>query len=306
MGTPIGNLGGIALVPEVSYGVTPATPTWVWQHPVSASYGNRREIITPALLSYAAQTNKKYSGIYSDGDLTLGLDLAKAIIAPCLGLVGADAAGVFKLGDGSVPDYDSISALISYGGGGASPENNLEYIFAGVKPTALRFELVEGSNSTLTLVGIGQPGVKTATGAAETPAPPSELNVIMPTDIGTVTVGVGEAWETTVCLHSATMEIAVPKTGFDRRCLGGVMKEPITNARPSATFTLNLDLDDTTGNDTLGLLEAFNAGHNIGDISIGSDFLIKDSIMGGDFPSLADGLLDFTLSGEASYIQVTT
>jgi len=306
MGTPIGNLGGIAVVPETVYGTTPATPAWVWQHPVSATLGNRREVITPVLLSYSAQACQAYSGIYSDGDIVVGLELEEDIIGPILGLAGHGAAGLFKLGDGSVPDVPSISALLSYGGGGADPTNNLEYIFPGEKATALRFEIVADSNSTLTAVLIGQPGVKTAAGSAIAPAPPGECGVFMPSDVGIVIIGVGETWETEVCLHSATVEVATPKTGFERRCLGGNMKEPITNARPGVTFSLALDLDDTTGNNTIGLLEAFNAGHAIGDIKIGDDFLLKDAFMGGDFPSLAAGLIDFTLSGSASEFDVTT
>lgn len=278
----------------------------MWQHPVGATLGNRREVITPNLLSYAAQACQSYSGIYSDGDIVVGLELKEDIIGPILGLAGHSTAGLFKLGDGTAPDVDSLSVLIDYGGGGATPASNLEYIFPGEKATALRFEIVADSNSTLTAVLIGQPGVKTADGSAIPPAPPGECGVFMPSDVGTVIIGVGEAWETEVCLHTATMEIGIAKTGFERRCLGGNMKEPITNARPEVTFSLNLDLDDTTGNDTIGLLEAFNAGHPLGDIKIGDDFLLKNAFMGGDFPALAAGLIDFVISGTASELDVTT
>jgi len=306
MGTPIGNLGGIAVVPELGYGIVPDPANWVWQHPVSATLGNRREIITPTLLSYAASACKKYSGIYADGDVVVGMDMAKAVIGDILGLAGVDNADTFVLGDGSAPANDSISALISYGGGGAAPTDNLEYIFPGVKATALRIELVADSNSTLTLVSIGQFGTMAEKGLSIPPDPPVECDVLMPDGIGIVTVGVGETHETTVCLQSATMEVSVPKTGFDRRCLGGEMKEPITNSRPEVTFSLNCELDDGTDNNTVGLLEAFNAGTPLGDITIGTEFLIKDAMMSGDFPALAEGVIDFTISGTASWLEVVT
>jgi len=306
MGTPNGSLGGIAVVPEINYGVTPITPDWKWQHPMAGGLGNRREIITPNLLSYAAQTCRKYSVVFSDGELNVGLNLEKAIIGNILGLVGSEQSNVFKLGDGSVPAVRSLSVLDSYGGGGSAPEDNLEYIFPGIKADALRFEIVADSNSKLTIVTIGQKGEKTADGSASTPNPPTECDVVMPSDIGVVTVGVGEAWETVVCLHSATIEVSTPHTGSGWRCLNGNMKEPIINARPQVTFSLALDLDDETDNNTVALLEAFNAGLVIGDVTFGSSFLLKDTMMSGDFPSKSEGLIEFNLSGQASYFQVTT
>ena len=268
--------------------------------------GNRREIIEPTLLSYAAHACREYSGIYADGDFIVGLELAEAIIGDILGLGGVGAAGVYTLGDGSIPDVNSISALVSYGGGGATPINNLEYIYPGVKANALRFDIQADSNGVLTVVTIAQPGVKSALGAAVPPSPPDECGVLMPSDIGVVTIGVGEAHETVVCLHSATMEVLIPKTGFDRRCLGGTMQEPITSGRPDVTFNLQLDLDDTTDNNTILLLEAFNAGTPIGEITIGTSFKLTDTIMNGDFPSLDEGTIDFSLNGSASSLEVTT
>ena len=98
----------------------------------------------------------------------------------------------------------------------------------------------------------------------------------------------------------------MPKTAFDRRCMGGNMKEQIPNGRPDITFNLNLSLDDTTGNDTIAILAKFVAGDLIGNIDLGGHFLLTNCMMGGDFPGLQEGEIDFTISGTAELLGVTT
>jgi hypothetical protein len=266
-----------------------------------SSIGLRRELIQPNLLSYAAHSARGYSGKYCDGDIVVGMDFNDAVIGPILALAGAKSVNTYAMADGSAPDAESISALLSYGGGGATPANNHEWIYTGVKPNAIRFDIAADTNSSVTLVGIGQGVTKTAIGSAETPNAPAETNVVMPTDIGTVSVD-GDV----ICLHSATLEVLVPKTGFERRCLGGTMKEPITNGRPDVTWTLNLDLDDQVSNDTIAILAEFVAGTALGTIALGSEFIMMDCVMGGDFPPLKEGQIDFTISGTASKLSVTT
>ena len=84
------------------------------------------------------------------------------------------------------------------------------------------------------------------------------------------------------------------------------MNEPITNARPDVTWTLNLDLDDQAGNATIEYLADFVAGDAVGDISLGTDIILTSCIMGGDFPPLKEGQIDFTMSGTASQLSFTT
>ena len=300
MGTAIGSLGGIAVIEEVTYGTTPGTPTWIWQHPMASSLGLRRPVVEPNLLSYAAHTARGYSGKFVDGDLVVGLDLGNAVIGDILGTAGSFDIDHFDMGGGDVPDVNSLSVLMSYGGGGATPANHHEWIHTGVKPNAIRFNLEPESNSYLTLVGIGDGSTKTALASAETPNAPAETSVFMPSDLGTVTIGTANT-----CLHSATFEVLVPKTGFDRRCMGGTMREPITAGRPDVTWTINGDLDDDTDNDTIATLALFLAGTNLGTISIGTDFELSDCIMSGDFPALQEGQIDFSISGTASLLAVT-
>lgn len=302
MGTPNGNLGGLAIVEEVTYGTTPAVPTWVWQHPMPSTLGLRREVIQPNLLSFAAHSARDYSGKYVDGELSVGLDLRKAVIGDILGLAGVFDTDHYDLAGGVEPDVNSISVLKSYGGGGAVPADNHEWIDKGVKPNSLRFNLEAETNSSVTLVGIGQNSVKTTVGSAEAPNPPDETLVFMPSDLGIVTIG-----SETVCLHSASFEALVPKTGFERRCMGGTMKEPITAGRPDVTWTLNCDLDDNAvDNNTIAVLASFVAGTNLGTISIGDDFVMTDCLMAGDFPALQEGQIDFSISGTASLLTIAT
>lgn len=300
MGTPIGSLGGIALSPETTWGET-GTPVWVWQHPMESSFGYRREVIEPNVLSYAAHTARGYSGGYADGDIVMGLDLNDPVIGLALSLAGNKAGNVYNFGLNSPPDQNSCSALINYDGGGDDKTQAHEWVYAGVKPNALRFDLVPDSNSSLTLVGTAPTVVKTALGSAIAPLPPVETNLFMPSDLGTVLIDGNQ-----VCLYSGTVEVLVPKTGFERRCMGGNMKEQIPNGRPDLTFNLNLSLDDATNNDTISVLADFVAGDHLGNIQLGDDILLTNCLMGGDFPGLQEGEIDFTISGTCTVVGVTT
>jgi len=300
MGTPIGNLGGIALEAEATWGTTVGV-AWVWQHPMPSSFGFRREVIEPNLLSYSAHTARGYSGFYADGDINMGLDLNDDVCGTALGLVGAKTVNTYKIGGGDVADIESASILMNYGGGGATPINAHEWIYSGFKPSSLRLDIVPDSNSILTLVGTGKDVTKTGAGDSEIPAPPLETDVFMPADVGAVTLQTE-----TICLFSATIEALVPKSGYERKCLGGAMKEQITNARPDVTFTLNLTLDDQTSNNTIIALNKFVTGTDLGTLLLGTDIKLNNCFMTGDFPPLQDGEIDFTITGTADYLEVTT
>jgi hypothetical protein len=301
MGAANGSLGGIAIKPEVVYGTPNAGGTWVWQHPMPSTLGLRRELIQPNLLSLAGHTARGYSGKYVDGEMTVGLELNKDVIGDILGLAGSYDSLVYTLAGGDAPDVNSLSVLMSYGGGGAATyTNNLEWINKGIKANSLRFDLVPDSNSSLTLVGIGQDSANSALGTALEPSPPLETAVFMPSDLGTLTI-----LSKVLCLYSATFEALVPKTGFDKKCMGGLMREPETADRPDVTFTFNLDLSNGADNDTLTILNAFTEGTVLNDITIGSDFTLTDCIASGDFPPLQQGQIDFVLSGTAASIEVT-
>jgi len=300
MGAANGSLGGLAVIEETVYGTTPGTPTWIWQHPMPSTIGLRRPLVEPNLLSYKAHTARGYSGKFVDGDLVVGLELDTAVIGNILGLAGVYSVDHYTMGDGTEPDVNSISVLESFGGGGATPAQNIEYIHKGVKTNAVRINLEADSNSYLTAVTIGQNSVLSTGGTAVTPDPPAETGVFMPADVGVLTI-----LSKVICLYSGVLEVLVPKTGYERRCMGGTMKQPTTSGRPDITWTFNCDLDDAVGiNETGLILSGFVSGTPLGEITIGTDFVLTDCIMSGDFPPLKEGQIDFSISGTASSLEV--
>jgi hypothetical protein len=300
MGTPIGNLGGIAISLEDVYGETDDPVTWIWQHPVPSSLGFRRETVEPNLLSYAAQSARGYSGSYVDGDLVVGFDVDKKITGLFFGSCGPYAGGKYTIGSGLPAEARSLSVLMNYAGGGATATAHHEWVHAGVKANSLRIDFLPDSNSTLTLTGIGQSTLKSPTSLA--PVPPPEANVFMPSDFASMTIG-GQA----VCLLNGSVEMNVPKSGFEKRCLGGLMQEPITKGRPSVTASLNCRLTDGAS-DTIGILADFLAGTNLGDVVIsdgtGALVTVKNLLMEGDWPGLQEGEMDFTIQGSGEYVEV--
>lgn len=305
MGAANGNLGGIGIVLEATYGTTPGSPAWTFQHPMPSTIGLRRPLISPNLLTYAAHSARGYAGKFVDGDLVVGLEVDNTRMGSLYRIGGnftdatTPANDYYTFGDGSPPDDESISVLVNYGGGGGTSADNFEYWFEGIKPNAMRWDLVQDSNSYFTMSCIGEDMVD-KTGSASTINTPDESNVFMPTDLAAITVG-GES----ICLYSATIEYLCPKTGFDdRRCMGGNMKEPVGNGRPEVRFTLNVDLDDATDNNTDSIISAFISGTTIGTISIADQFSLSNCTMEGDFPALQEGNIEMAISGTAEELIV--
>jgi|GEM_PF-2902764 len=301
--TPDGGLGGIAVVAESTYGTTPGTPTWLWLNHITSSLGPRRSIVQPQWATYAPPSNREYSVAWADGEISCALSYAAGMLA--LFGAGSTASGaVYTFGSGDEPDTNSLSVLQNYGGGDASTAANyFEWIFAGFKPTAYRFEFQLDGNATLTVPGIAQSTTKSDAGDAETPSPPAESSIIMPSDVGSVTYG---GSSTAIAIQSATITVNLPKTGSERRGLGqSTIREPVTNAQPTIDFSISLDLDASSGNDTIALLDDFVDGTEMGALTIG-DFALSNCMVQGDPPSLSLGLMQYSLNGQATSLAVTT
>lgn len=300
--TPDGALGGLAIVAESTYGTTPGTPTWVWQNYIDSTVVPKREIIQPKWATFRPATNRKYSVSYGLGEIKLAMSLADSIIGPVLAAGSAKSGSVYTFGDGSEPDTNSFSLLQNYGGGDATAANWFEYIFVGMKPTGYRFEINLDGNAVLTVPVIGRAPTKTAAGSAATPSAPAESNIVMPSDIGSVTYG---GSSTAITIQGASINVDLPKTGAERRGLGeSTIREPVTNGQPGVSFSVNVDLDAATGNDTIAILDEFLAGNELGDITIG-DFTLSGCMLEGDPPSLQAGLMQFALTGRATNLEVT-
>lgn len=302
--TPDGALGGLAVVEESTYGTTPASPTWIWQHYVDSTVVPQRTVIKPSWATFQPNTVREYSVAWCEGEIKVAMSNEQDIVGTLLSLGSTFSSNVYTFGDGSEPDATSISLLQNYGGGDASVQANYhEWIFSGVKPTGYRFEFVQDSNVIMTVPVIGQTTTKTSAGSAQTPAPPSESYILMPSDIGTVTYG---ASSTEITIQGATISVDLPKTGSERRGLGQTtIREPVTNGQPAITFNISVDLDASTGNDTIAILDEFVSGNVLGDITIG-DYALTSCMLEGDPPSLSAGLMTWAMTGQATQLDITT
>lgn len=302
--TPDGSLGGLAVVAESTYGTTPAVPTWAWMNHVNSTVGPRRSIIQPQWATFKPSTNRAYDVPWCDGEIKVALTQERDIIGPLLAC-GANLSGNdYTFGSGDEPDSNSFSLLQNFGGGHATTAANYyEWIIAGCKPTAYRFEIPLDSNPTLTVPIIGQNATQTGAGSAETPSYPDESYIMMPSDFGTITWG---GSSTAFTAQGASIEVSLPKSGQERRGLGASsFREPVSNGQPEINFNITVDLDASTGNITTAFLALLIGGTELGTINIGP-FELTECMLEGDTPSLQAGLMQFPLRGRASSLVFTS
>lgn len=300
--TPDGALGGLAIGVETTWGTAPVIGTFDWQNYIDSTLGIRRTVIQPQWATFSPATNRKYSVAYSDGELKLAYNSLDAVVGGLLGCGSTAAALVYTFGSGDEPDNGSFTVRQNYGGGDAVAANWFEWQFAGCKPTAYKWDISMEGNVILTVPVIGKAPTRIADGSVSTPAAPAESGIMMPTDIVTVTYG-GSA--TAITLQGASISVDLPKTGSERRGLGQTtIREPVTNGQPGVKFSVQVDLDASTGNDTISILDAFVAGTELGELVIG-DFTLNGCMLEGDPPSLSAGLMQFALTGRATSLDVT-
>jgi hypothetical protein len=125
----------------------------------------------------------------------------------------------------------------------------------------------------------------------------------MPSDFATVTYG---GSSTPFRLQGATLSVSLPKTAGERFGLGSTsIGEPVSNGRPAVNFSLQVDLDGATGNDTIAMLADWYSGTSLGTITIG-DFTLNGCYLEGEIPPQQQGFIQFALTGLASSLGVET
>ena len=286
----LGKDGGISIGLEAVAYNTAAT-TFVHQHPVSSSLQPRKEILLPNVLRPSLPAVREYDAQIPQGDLVIAYNKSRAVIAPALAILGALATDTYTMGGTSDPDTKSASARVNHGG------EMLQY--TGLVPQRARFAFAANTNATLTLTLVGA-GVTHPTVVA--PTSPVESGIYMPSDLSGVTIG-GVACS----VLSATIDVILPYTGADRRGLSaGAILEPQLTSFISVEASLNVELADDTGYDTLAIIDSWLAGTALGTIALASDFSLANCYMLGDGPNLQDGIQPFTIRVQPSALTVVT
>jgi hypothetical protein len=302
--TPDGSLGGLAVVEESTYGTTPGSPSWTWLHHINSTLVPKRQLIQPEWATYQGSTAREYSHTWAEGELQVAMSLEQDIVGPLLKCGSNFSTNVYTFGSGNAPDIESLSVLQNYGGGHATTAANyFEWIFAGFCPNQYRFNIVSDGNATMTVSGVAQSTTKTEAGSAATPSAAAESYIMMPSDVGSVTYG---GSSTAITIQSADITVSLPKTGSERRGLGSTtIRQPVTSGRPVISFSVAVDLDASTGNDTIAILDDFVDGTALGNLVVG-DFALSNCYLEGDPPSLSAGLMSYTLTGQAQALAITT
>ena len=96
-------------------------------------------------------------------------------------------------------------------------------------------------------------------------------------------------------------------SGADRRGLSaGAILEPQLTSFISVEASLNVELADDTGYDTLAIIDNWLAGTALGTIALGTEFGLQNCYMLGDGPNLQDGIQPFTIRVQPSSLVVVT
>lgn len=290
MSVKIGDKGGIRIAPEsVAYGT--AGTVWTVQHARSASLGERKGLLPKATLGLTNPTTRAYGIPYADGEIEIAYDDSRAVIGPLLAAAGNLVTNDYTIGDGSAPDTNSLTMWIDYGGYAVQ--------HLGCKLASLRFAFEPDSPIVVTAGFIGR------SAAPQTPATltyPAASGIVWDSDISAVSVGGANQ-----CTLSGSIEVQFPFTDTSRHCLGASeIKEPqMQGGVIAVTASLQVELNDETGDDSEAILADYFSETALGDIVIG-DFTLSDCYMVGDPPALGEGITSFPVNVEASTLVITT
>ena len=290
MAVIIGDEGGISIGEElVAYGTEAAA--FVFQHPISAGIVPIKPLIKPNILGTGPR-RKQYGVGHSAGEASVAMDDSRAVTGGLFNHFGVLATNDFTMGSGAEADTDSLTVRVDEGG----------YLmqYNGFVGSLLRKTIQSDQESMLSFNGLAREGTN------ETPVTitaPAESGIIMESDIvGSITLG-----GTAMCIMGAIVEANWEVSAADRHCIGSSNpKQFRRHGVQLITGSLELELSSDTGEDTITELAKFLAGNPIGDIVIGNTE-ITSAWMTGDFPTLAPGIISFTLNFEAdSWIETTT
>jgi hypothetical protein len=291
MAMMIGDAGGIAVAPEVTYGTPIVVGSAVWQTAFSASLGTRKSVISPGHLGAGNFTVRKYSPGYADGEIVVGYHRSRAVTGALLGGLGTLATQTYNFGTGTAPTNNAgLTVYIDTGG------HTMQY--PGQVVSKIRWEMAVGQAIKMTVGFLGQPGTKTT---AATVSEPTQANIQMDSDLTTFTLGAA-----TICILGATIEVNWNVTGSDRVCLGAsAIKQPVRVGRPTVTASLQCELSSDTNNDTVAQLDDYLSGTAIGDLVI-DDWTLSTGYATGDMPALQSGITTFPLNIEFASLALLT
>ncbi len=285
----VGDQGGFAVALEdVAYGTAGAAK--VWQHPTSADLKTQKELIEPPTLGTAPYIVRNYGVGFAQGGAVLPYDDSRAVVGPILATVGTLSTDDYTFGSGSAPDNDSLTAWKNVGG--------IMYQYVGCMIASLRWDLAADLAVMMTVGWLGREGTKET---PVSPSPPDVAGIVYESDLGTITLG-GVA----CVIMGASIQVDIVLDGANRHGLGAsVMKAPVRTGRQPVTATLNLELADVTGEDTVAQADKYLAGTPIGDVVI-DDWELENCYMAGDMPDLAAGITKFDMNLVGSQCILTT
>lgn len=291
------SLGWVAFDTETSYGTAEDSP--VYQHGISVSptYNEARPI-PQTLGSNSAHVGRRINTHWS-GSVTLGHSDEADDLEILYAHFGTDASVAHTWVIGSTIENDSLTLLYDL--------NGVVFTVNGCIGSGITWNLANNDYSTCVVDLIGRAPTRGDSSGSPTLPPASEL--VVPGDLGTFTVG-GTA---IAGIMGATISYTRQITGMDRQRLGSaVLPQPIIYGRPTITATFNLELDDTTGNDTVAEIDEMLANNLVGEAQAGTagtivldNFTLTGCQMLGDLPELSRGLAPFTFRVAATGLSVT-
>lgn len=293
MATPIGLVGGLAVGAEaVTYGTEAASYTWL--HGGGSTLGLRRgTIIRPSRVQATAYTEGAYATPFVDGEISGDWTFEGDTMLVLLRALGDDTAGTVVINGGTI-DTASISVEVVYG-------SALSYKAFGCVATGLRIEGQPNAPVRWTVPLIGQTWSKDATPGTVTL--PAESQVAYPADVGALSIG-----GTAVLYDSFSLSVDIPYEGTGRAAYGATtIRQPIRSGPAKITGSIQVILNDATGDNTIAELDDYIAGTALGAITFGATkFQLADCRMIGEPPAWTGGPTTFPINFEAESLTIVT
>jgi len=287
MAVPQGLLGGISVKPEVTYGVDPGTTGWTFlPSRAGTNLAKRRSYFGPQTSGISMPTVVEVGPSWVDGEIQAYWSFTHAVVSPVMAnFMTVAGAGPYSYVATTAPSTNSIAISKNIGG--------TEYVLTGCKGTSMRWELDPADGIKWNIGYIGQ---DEAVHAAQTVANPADSVIAMPSDLTACTLG-----GTALGIKSAVIELTSPYTGSDRSAYGGTtLREPFPSGKRAVTVGLNLEVDDSTGFNSIAEYADYLSGTANGDLVItfgtSNYFSVLACQAVGDGIAHQFGIQDFNLS----------
>lgn len=293
MGVNFGEAGGLAVLAEAAYGTVGTVANRVWLPLKSSNIINVRELMEPQYL-VGVPTKRRFSLGYSQGQSVFPFVKSRAVSGIVLAAMSKLTTNTHAWPD--VPDND-IGVTVWQDSGGHRMR------FAGCLPTKFSWSMQHGQPVLWTVDWLGRVGSGQDENAALSMAKTDD-DIMMWSDVASTMTINGVA----IIPHSATIEVAPQMTGPDRWALGATnFRRPQRWGRWKITGSITLELDDTTGNNTLAQIASMLAysSTDIGNIVVG-DWTFTDCWFTGELPSVEAGITPCVLNFEANALSLVT